>query len=105
MEGDLHIAPGDFISGGYNFKFVDGSHGATAYSVTATVTVPVTCPDNTVENVVIHLGAPGKLDGGGVTTFKPVRWPDRKKPNGGRFQRHCRAESPCGTGRLAIPLP
>lgn len=69
MEGDLHIAPGDWISGGYNFKFVDSSHAATSYSVTATVTVPVTCPDSTVQNIVIPLGAPGQLDGGGVTTF------------------------------------
>ena len=69
MEGDLHISPGDFISGGYNFKFASGSHAATLYTVVATVTVPVTCPDNTVENVVIPLGAPGQLDGGGVTSF------------------------------------
>ena len=69
MEGDLHISPGDFISGGYNFKFTSNAHGATAYTVVATVTVPVTCPDNSVENIVIPLGAPGQLDGGGVTSF------------------------------------
>lgn len=69
MEGDLHISPNDWISGGYNFKFVDSSHAATMYTVMATVTVPVVCPDNTVENVVIPLGAPGQLDGGGVTSF------------------------------------
>ncbi len=68
MEGDLHINPGDWISGGYNFKFVDGSHAATQYTVTATVTVPVTCSNGTVQNVVIPLGQPGALDGGGVTT-------------------------------------
>ena len=69
MEGDLHISPGDWISGGYNFKFVTNSHAATMYSVTATVTVPVSCPDGSTENVVIPLGQPGALDGGGVTTF------------------------------------
>jgi hypothetical protein len=69
MEGDLHIAPGDWISGGYNFKFISSSHAATSYSVTATVTVPVTCPDSSVQNIIIPLGAPGELDGGGVTTF------------------------------------
>ena len=69
MEGDLHIGPGDWISGGYNFKFTSGSHAATMYSVTATVTVPVSCPDGTTQNVVIPLGIPGALDGGGVTTF------------------------------------
>jgi hypothetical protein len=69
MEGDLHISPGDWISGGYDFKFVSGSHPATAYTVVATVTVPVVCPDNSVENIVIPLGAPGQLNGGGVSTF------------------------------------
>jgi len=69
MEGDLHISPGDWISGGYNFKFTDNKHGATAYAVTATVTVPVVCPDSSVEKIVIPLGQPGTLDGGGVTTF------------------------------------
>lgn len=69
MEGDLHISPGDWISGGYNFKFTSNSHGATAYTVVATVTVPVVCPDNSVQNIVIQLGAPGQLNGGGVSTF------------------------------------
>ncbi len=69
MEGDLHISPGDWVSGGYNFKFISSSHAATLYTVTAAVTVPVTCPDNTIENIVIPLGAPGQLNGGGVTTF------------------------------------
>jgi hypothetical protein len=69
MEGDLHISPGDWISGGYDFKFVSGSHPATAYTVVATVTVPVVCPNNSVENIVIQLGAPGQLNGGGVATY------------------------------------
>jgi hypothetical protein len=69
MEGDLHISPGDWISGGYNFKFTSNTHAATQYTVTATVTVPVSCPDGSTQNVVIPLGAPGQLDGGGVTSF------------------------------------
>ena len=69
MEGDLHISPGDWISGGYDFKFVSGSHPATAYTVVATVTVPVVCPDNSVQNIIIPLGAPGQLNGGGASTF------------------------------------
>ena len=69
MEGDLHIHPGDWISGGYNFKFVSGNHAATSYSVTATVTLPVTCPDNSLQNIVVILGAPGQLNGGGVSTY------------------------------------
>ena len=67
MEGDLHISPGDWISGGYNFKFVSGSHGATALTVMATITVPISCPNGTTENVVVPLGIPGQLDGGGAT--------------------------------------
>jgi len=69
MEGDLHISPGDWISGGYNFKFVDRSHAVTLYTVMATVTVPVSCPNGTTENIVIPLGQPGVLDGGGATSF------------------------------------
>jgi hypothetical protein len=69
MEGDLHISPGDWISGGYNFKFASNSHAATQVTVTATVTVPVVCPDHSVQNVVIPLGQPGVLDGGGVTSW------------------------------------
>jgi hypothetical protein len=69
MEGALTIRPGDWISGGYNFKFVSGGHPATAYTVTATVTVPVVCPDTSVQNIVIPLGIPGALNGGGVTTY------------------------------------
>ena len=70
MEGDLHISPGDWISGGYNFKFVSNSHAATLYTVTATVTVPVSCPDGSTQNIVIPLGMPGQLDGGGVTSVQ-----------------------------------
>jgi len=69
MEGDLHISPGDWISGGYNFKFTSNSHAANSYTVVATVTVPVVCPDSSIQNIVIPLGAPGQLDGGGVTSF------------------------------------
>jgi hypothetical protein len=69
MEGDLHISPGDWISGGYNFKFISNTHAATMYTVVATVTVPVTCPDKSIQNIIIPLGAPGQLDGGGVTSF------------------------------------
>jgi hypothetical protein len=68
MEGALTIQPGDWISGGYNFKFIDAGHGATVYTVTATVTVPVTCAGGSVENIIVPLGNPGQLNGGGVTT-------------------------------------
>jgi len=46
MEGDLaKIQPGDWISGGYSFKFISSSHAATVYTVTTSVTLPVYCPD------------------------------------------------------------
>ena len=38
------------------------------YTVIATVTVPVSCPNGTTENIVIPLGQPGVLDGGGATS-------------------------------------
>ena len=44
MEGHLSILPGDWISGGYSFKFVNGSHAATTFTVSGTVTLAVTCP-------------------------------------------------------------
>jgi hypothetical protein len=69
MEGALTIHPGDWISGGYNFKFTSGNHPATAYTVTATVTVPVVCADSSVEKIVIPLGTPGALNGGGATSY------------------------------------
>ena len=68
MEGSLTIHPGDWLSGGYDFKFISGNHAATLYTVTAMVTVPVTCADKSVEKILIPLGNPGQLNGGGVTT-------------------------------------
>jgi hypothetical protein len=68
MEGALTIKPGDWISGGYNFKF-KSAHPATAVTIAATVTVPVVCSDNSVENVVISLGTPGALNGDGATSY------------------------------------
>ena len=58
MEGHLTIHAGDFFNGGYSFKFKNGSHAATQYSVTATVRVPVTCPagGGAGGTIVIDLG-------------------------------------------------
>jgi len=45
MEGNLSkINPGDWVSGGYSFKFVSGVHAATTFMVTAQVDIEVTCP-------------------------------------------------------------
>jgi len=59
MEGDLaNIRPGDWISGGYSFKFITSGHAATAYTVNTSVTLPVYCPDGggSGGNIVIPLG-------------------------------------------------
>jgi hypothetical protein len=59
MEGDLaNIQPGDWISGGYSFKFTSSSHAATTYTVTTSVTLPVYCPDGggSGGNILIPLG-------------------------------------------------
>jgi len=58
MEGNLFIHAGDWVSGGYSFKFVSGGHPATNYTVTATVTVPVTCPQGggAGGSIVVSLG-------------------------------------------------
>lgn len=58
MEGNLFIHAGDWVSGGYSFSFVNNSHPATNYTVTATVTVPVTCPQGggAGGNIVVSLG-------------------------------------------------
>jgi hypothetical protein len=44
MEGHLTILPGDWISGGFSFKFKSGGHAATQFNVAATVSLAVTCP-------------------------------------------------------------
>lgn len=44
MEGHLKITAGTWFNGGYSFKFKNNTHIATAFTVTAKVEVPVTCP-------------------------------------------------------------
>jgi len=56
MEGHLLIRPGDWISGGYSFKFDNGSHPASVVTVSSTLTMPFKCPDGTTGSFVINLG-------------------------------------------------
>jgi len=58
MEGHLLIRPGDFISGGYSFKFVSGSHPPEAVTVTSSLTLPFKCPQGGGPggDIVINLG-------------------------------------------------
>ena len=43
MEGAILISNGDWVNGGYSFKFVNGSHIATDFSVHATVSLTGPC--------------------------------------------------------------
>jgi len=43
MEGAILISNGDWVNGGYSFKFVSGGHAATNYSVHATVSITGPC--------------------------------------------------------------
>ena len=56
MEGHLQIRPGDWISGGYSFKFVNGNHDATTVTVTSHLTVPYRCPNGLTGQFLINLG-------------------------------------------------
>lgn len=74
MEGNLFIHAGDWISGGYSFSFVDHNHPSTNYTVTATVTVPVTCPQGggTGGNIAISLGTQTYGVPAGNTSWLPT---------------------------------
>jgi len=58
MEGHLQIRAGDWISGGYSFKFVSNTHAASTVTVSSTLTIPFTCPQGggTGGQFVINLG-------------------------------------------------
>jgi hypothetical protein len=56
MEGHLLIRPGDWISGGYSFKFVNGGHVAETVTVHSTLTIPFKCPGGGGGSFVIDLG-------------------------------------------------
>lgn len=74
MEGNLFIQPGDWISGGYSFSFVSNTHPATDYTVTAMVTVPVTCPKGggSGGNIVVDLGTKTYSVPAGNTSWLPT---------------------------------
>ena len=55
MEGNLAIAPGSTVQAGYDFT-MPGSHPDAHVTFTSgTVTVQVTCPDNSVQQLTINL--------------------------------------------------
>jgi uncharacterized repeat protein (TIGR01451 family) len=71
MEGAISIMPGDWVSGGVSFKFKNGSHAATNYTVQAWVDVPVTCKNGggAGGTISIPLGAPGTGANAPVVTY------------------------------------
>ncbi len=55
-DSHMVISPGMTLIGGYNFK-IPGQHPTTdLILLNGTITVHVTCPNNTIQNVVIPLG-------------------------------------------------
>jgi hypothetical protein len=55
MEGNLPINPGDTVKAGYDFT-IPGSHPAdTITAITGNVTLPVSCPDGSVQTLTITL--------------------------------------------------
>ena len=74
MEGNLFIHAGDFVSGGYDFSFASNTHPATTYTVSATVTVPVTCPQGGGPggNIVVDLGTVPYSVPAGNTNWLPT---------------------------------
>jgi hypothetical protein len=75
MEGDLaRIRPGDWISGGYSFKFKGSSHGATTYTVATSITLPVYCPDGGGPggNIIIPMGTQTYNIAAGNTSWTPT---------------------------------
>jgi hypothetical protein len=74
MEGHLTIQAGDWVSGGYSFKFKNGGHIATNFVVTSTVSVPVTCPKGggAGGTILVDLGSRNFPVAAGNTNWLPT---------------------------------
>jgi hypothetical protein len=72
MEGHLLIRPGDWVSGGYSFKFNNGSHPASTVTVSSTLTMPFKCADGTAGSFVINLGTQNISVPAGNTDWQPT---------------------------------
>lgn len=74
MEGDITIAPGDWISGGYSFKLDSSSHTATTLTVTSRVTLEVTCPagGGNGGTILVDLGSKTYSVSAGNTNWLPT---------------------------------
>ena len=74
MEGHLQIRPGDWISGGYSFKFVNAGHGDTTVTVSSMLRMPFTCPQGggSGGEIVINLGTHSYFVPAGNTDWQPT---------------------------------
>lgn len=74
MEGNLTIAPGDWISGGYSFKLDNTTHTATNLTVTSRVSLAVTCPSGggTGGSILVDLGSQTYSVNAGNTNWLPT---------------------------------
>ncbi len=74
MEGALSIRPGDWISGGYSFKFVSDHFDSTTFTVTASVQVPFTCPNGGGPGgtIFVSLGTKSYFVFGGNNNWLPT---------------------------------
>ncbi len=74
MEGHLRIRPGDWISGGYSFKFTDKRHGDTTVTVSSMLRLPFTCPrgGGAGGEIVINLGTHSYIVPAGNNDWQPT---------------------------------
>jgi hypothetical protein len=72
MEGHLLMRPGDWISGGYSFKFVNGSHAASTVTVTSTLTMPFKCSNGSAGQFTLALGTQNIAVPAGNTAWQPT---------------------------------
>jgi uncharacterized repeat protein (TIGR01451 family) len=56
MEGAILIANGDWVNGGYSFKFKNNTHIATDYTVSASVSITGPCSNGGTDTVIVPLG-------------------------------------------------
>ena len=72
MEGHILIRPGDWVSGGYSIKFVDGAHIDSTVTVTSTLTVPVRCADGSNTQFTVNLGTHDYFVPAANTAWQPT---------------------------------
>jgi len=66
------IRPGDWVSGGYSFKFVKAGHPASTVTVTSTLTMPFKCSDGSTGEFTINLGTQNVHVPAGNTDWQPT---------------------------------